>query len=175
MVAVAALLCVAWVAIDAPPQAPLVRARPMSDIAHAIVDDARRRSPLIDRLLAEIDASDLIVFIEFQDEPTSRPGRTRLISANDAARFVAVTVNLALPHDRRAEILAHELQHVVEIAHAPDVRDDAGMRRLFGGIGWCGGASSFETAAAIQVENTVRRELWVSTSGTKPKPGAVKR
>jgi len=39
------------------------------------------------------------------------------------------------------------------------VRDDEGMRRLFRGIGWQTGQQSFETDAAMAIEQRVHKEL----------------
>jgi len=58
-------------------------------------------------------------------------------------------------------LAAHEPQHAVEIASAPEVTDDAGVRRLYERIGRPSkdGLHSFETKAAIDVRDQVLAEL----------------
>ena len=82
-----------------------------------------------------------------------------LVSATAKARYVRVDIDVRLAPARRAEVLAHELYHALEIAAAPEVRDEAGMRALFTRIGWQDG-DRFETAAAQAVERWVRGDWW---------------
>ena len=58
-----------------------------------------------------------------------------------------------------APLLAHELQHAVEIAEHEEVRDAAGVRRLYVTIGREGATDEFETDAARSTERTVREEI----------------
>jgi hypothetical protein len=62
-----------------------------------------------------------------------------------------------------AAVRAHELQHAKEIADAPDVRDQAAVRRLMNRIGRSIG-DTFETTAAIRVGWQVWREVGVASS-----------
>jgi len=55
--------------------------------------------------------------------------------------------------------LAHELQHAVEIAQAPEARDAQALEALMRRIGWCRGGRLFETGAALAIEARVRLEL----------------
>jgi hypothetical protein len=157
-----AILLSAFVAIaPASIVPPFPRVRPMSDDARALVDNAARRSPTIARLLRIIDQSDAVVYIDLQFE-TRGEGATTLFAVSNYCRFIRVTIAKTLTGYRRIEMLGHELQHAVEIVQAPDVRDSAGMRRLFGKIGWLLGDLSFESDGAISAERQVRRELRVS-------------
>jgi len=59
-------------------------------------------------------------------------------------------------------LLAHELQHAVEVADAPDARDTESVQRLFARLAvafGCGRASCLETQSARDVQNIVRKEL----------------
>ena len=71
-------------------------------------------------------------------------------------------MNAEVPEFTRIELLAHELQHVTEIAHAPSVRDQASFVAMLHDIGWHVRAMEFETDAARLVERTVHRELTAS-------------
>jgi len=65
------------------------------------------------------------------------------------------------PPDERIAVLAHELQHVVEVAGAPDVVDPDSMRRFFRRIGYLVNSTGnrYETRAAQQIEHRVRQEI----------------
>lgn len=139
--------------------------RPMSDFAHTIVDDALARSPTIRHLVDVIEQSDAIVYINFEYH-TPALGVTQMLTATPYGRFISIAIDITLSADRREEILGHELQHATEIIAAPDVRDAAGMQALFKKIGWSLRDKEFETAAAMDTEMIVRREL----SGESPKP-----
>ena len=111
-------------------------------------------------LVAEIEASDLIVYVQLT--PDQPPGRaaTRLATATPGHRYVRIVLGAQTHPKDRAALLAHELQHAVEIGRAPDVRDDSGLRRLYGAIGEDPHArTGFETAAAREVAARVQREM----------------
>jgi len=111
-------------------------------------------------LVERIEASDLTVYIVTSPEPGKWRGYTRLVSAPGEPRVVIVTLSQALVPRERAAILGHELQHVSEIAAAPDVTDQPAMKVLFTRIGMAGATNNgFETRAAQDVERRVRGEL----------------
>lgn len=154
-----AILLSAFVAIAPSVIAPpFPRVRPMSEDAQALVEDAARRSPTIARLLRIIDQSDAVVYVDLRFEVRGE-GATTLFAVSPYCRFIRVTIAKTVTGYRRIEMLGHELQHAVEIIQAPDVRDSAGMRRLFGKIGWMLGDLTFESDGAITTEREVRREL----------------
>ena len=154
-----AILLSAFVAIAPPVIAPpFPRVRPMSEDARALVEEAARRSPTIARLLRIIDQSDAVVYVDLRFEVRGE-GATTLFAVSSYCRFIRVTIAKTVTGYRRIEMLGHELQHAVEIIQAPDVRDSAGMRRLFAKIGWMLGDLTFESDGAIDTEREVRREL----------------
>lgn len=114
-------------------------------------------------LIETLNESDVIVYIQ--------PNRTRQalggylahnIVARGQYRYLSISVEIAGSRRRLVSLLAHELQHAVEVAHAPEVRDPESLERLsdrltikFG----CGVTSCFETQAAKDVEYIVKEEL----------------
>ena len=148
---------------DASPPAvvPIHRVRALASVTKDIVADASRRSATVRQLIAELDQTDIIVYIDLQFDLARAQGKTTFITANAAGRFLRIVIDAMLSAPRRQEILGHELQHALEIAHDPTVRDDEGMRRLFRGIGWQTGTGeqSFETGAAMEIEQRVHKEL----------------
>jgi hypothetical protein len=65
----------------------------------------------------------------------------------------------AVHGDRPIYLLAHELQHVVEVLEAPDVLTERDVDQLFERIGWRAFAGDMETQAALDTERAVRSEL----------------
>jgi hypothetical protein len=139
--------------------------RPLSNIARVIVSEAVSRSTTVADMIAELEELDVVVYIDMNVPLAPALGATTLMAASQGTRFLRIALNVTLEPPRRIEMLAHELQHALEIARG-DVRDIAGMRRLFQSIGWETREGSYETNDAITVERKVRREL----GAARPKP-----
>jgi hypothetical protein len=54
---------------------------------------------------------------------------------------------------------AHELQHAIEVAQAPEVTDARSLAQLYRRIGWEGQAGRFESNRARAIGNLVRNQL----------------
>ena len=143
----------------ASPPARTDRVRALGPAARALIDNGRRRSPSFAGLLQAIESSNLIVYVATGF--LEIPGRLDFACAKAGTRFLRITVNVPDAEPRLIASLAHELQHAVEIASAPEVTDDAGVKQLYGKIGRPSkdGLRSFETKAAIDVRNQVLAEL----------------
>jgi hypothetical protein len=161
---VRALLCLAIlgsagvveaISIDA----PIRRVRPATVRAKTLLETALRDSPTVQALAASIAASDLIVIVEFAPIHSGARAVTRLVTVTAHGRFLRVTLGALTPYFDQIPLLAHELQHAVELAQAPSVRDEAGMRALYARIGIrTTGPQSFETIDARRAEAQARRE-----------------
>ena len=141
---------------DKPSTAPRVRAAPTAGRA---IEDAAARSATVRALLDRLAASDVIVYVEITSMPDVPVARTKLVTATPVARFLRIGINSATSVLDRPALLAHELQHALEIAEHREVRDDGGVRRLYAAIGTQHGVDQFETDAAVRVERQVRAEL----------------
>jgi len=144
--------------------APRSRVRAESSDVRALVSEAAGRSSTVRALVDEIDQSDVIVYVRVRPFASQRlEGRTGFIGSRPPARFLAI--ELACPRTRASQMatLAHELQHVVEIARARWVVGPATLAQYYGRIGdhIDGDATTqmFETAAAYQVGLRVWHEL----------------
>jgi hypothetical protein len=140
--------------------------RGVSPTDAALIRELLDGSPTARALANELDSTDLIVYVQLTaSEPAGRAA-TRLVTATSTYRFLRLVIG-ATTHPRdRAVLLGHELQHAVEIGRAPDVRDIAGLRRLYRRIGEDRHARfAFETSAAREMGFRVRREL---QDGPKP-------
>lgn len=137
------------------------RLRCLDKRAGNVLREALRYSPTVRGLAARIEDSDLIVLLQIVMLPGNMVGATKLMTSVPGARYVSVTLDpRGLPQDMLGR-LGHELRHVVEIADAPDVADEAGMQALFKRIGWkAGRANTYETEAAIETGRRVASEAW---------------
>ena len=153
-----ALLSVSVLVFPAHAGAP--RVRPLSNHVADLVQDAAARSPTVARLLAAIEASDVILQIDVRYELEVPRAMTHLVTSTADARYVRTVINRRMSPWQQIELLAHELQHVVEIVEDPAVRDQKAMEARFALLGWREGrGGAFETQAAIEAERQARREL----------------
>lgn len=134
-------------------------ARGESERAVVLLEEGTRRSKTIQTLVGELEASDVYVFLDIDNRRGLLRGSTTLLNATPLARYLHVIVRFDVDPDRQLEMLAHELQHCVEIARAPQVRDAAALRKYMTEIGRRLGPVDFETDAARAVEFVVGREL----------------
>lgn len=153
-----ALLSVPVLAFPANARVP--RVRPLSNHVVDLVQEATERSPTVARLLAAIEASDVILQIDVRYEATVPRAMTHLVTSAGDVRYVRTVINQRMSPWQQIELLAHELQHVVEIAADLNVRDQQTMEARFALLGWREGRhGAFETSAAIEAERQARREL----------------
>ena len=114
-------------------------------------------------LIETLNESDVIVYI--------KPNHTRQALGGYLAhsvvtrgnyRYLSISVQTAGSRRRLVSLLAHELQHAVEVAGAPEARDSESLERLFSGLAikfGCPSTSCFETRAAKDVEHIVNEEF----------------
>jgi hypothetical protein len=143
----------------------LFSVRAVDPIAAATLDFATARSEIVRALVGTLERSNVIVHIQSSsDMPAGISGTTRFVVSRGGYRYLRITIAAQLPKQLRASLLAHELQHACEIAES--MADDvASLRVLFAARGHRAGMF-FETPAAIEIEQTVRREL----SGLQAEP-----
>ena len=126
-----------------------------------MLDIGAHRSRTFAGLLAAIDRSDVIVYIErAHSMPAKLDGRLLLLPLANNHRYLRIQVRADLPRDELIPLIAHELQHALEIAEQPGVRDQAAMVSLYQRIGEASlGAHAYDTAAARSMGKLVRAEL----------------
>ena len=119
------------------------------------------RSPTFASLLAILNASDVIVYIEQTDEmPKTLEGRLLLMPLANHQRYLRIQITRnGTPTDLIA-LIGHELRHAIEVADAADVRDEPALERLYQRIGTRSAAlHSYDTDAAQTTGRRVRKEL----------------
>ena len=151
-------LLVVLLSMPASPADTATHLRAASPVIRALIDDATVRSAIVNQLIAQLQNSDTIVYVELTGSPEIRRARTKLVTTSGDTRFLRISINVLVPPMDRLPLLAHELQHATEIAAAIDARDDDGVRRLYQRIGTAGVMDRYETTAASEVERRVRAE-----------------
>lgn len=113
-------------------------------------------------LVARIQRSDVIVYVEEVPRlPNALNGRMMMLPRVNGFRYIRIQlVSHGTPEDAIA-VLAHELQHAVEVADAVEVIDTSGLERLYQRIGVRQGPQVYDTHAAQDMGRAVRRELGV--------------
>lgn len=142
--------------------------RPLDAPTRAAFAGGMNGSPLFRELVAELEASDLIVHLESDCSMRDRvQGKLLFVTAAGGVRYLRVRIACELTGARRIAILGHELRHAVEVAEAPWVVDEASLAEEYRRIGFASsnGATgvSFESRAAIDAGERVLREV---TRGT---------
>jgi hypothetical protein len=122
------------------------------------------RSATFRRLVADLDASDCIVYVQPGTcARRRRPACLGYIKATPGARYLGIRLAPGEHMPVAAVHLAHELQHAVEVAHDPSVMDGAGIASLYSRIGFlncpAGELICWETRAAQNVERVVLSEI----------------
>jgi len=134
-----------------------------------LLEQGLRLSPTLASLVDRIERSDVIVYLKLGSTRPGTYGSTQLIGASVFARIVMVTIKSLAPSPDLLDRLGHELQHVVEIAEASDVRDAETLRALLRRIGWMPGADRWETDAAVAQGRRVRIESTRRTGLAAPR------
>jgi hypothetical protein len=111
------------------PTAPVRHVRPVDPAAATLLEHGARLSPTVARLLQVLEHSDLFVYVETGCLKVK--AALRFAVATPQGRFLRITINAPELECRMIGELAHELQHAVEIAGAPQVKDTASLNRYY--------------------------------------------
>lgn len=127
----------------------------------ALIDRGARRSGTFRRLVEQLNASDVIVYVqETADIPRGLDGRLTFMTSAGGVRYLHVQVMSGLGFEELIAIAGHELQHAVEVASHPEVRDSASLAVLYQRIGIPGQVKDrYDTAAAQSTGRRVRAEV----------------
>jgi len=159
----AAFACTLLLAPDASAAAPAAppHIRALDGCAAKALAAGLRRSATFRALVAELERSDVIVFV--YTSPYLSPkvsGGLSFVGASTSWRYLKVALRRDQPHRQMIWILAHELHHAVEVARAPGARSQAAFNTLYTHIGTNGALrDTFETPGALNAGLQVRREL----------------
>lgn len=131
-----------------------------------LVQQGLARSGTLQELTAHLERAGVIVYLSYGHQlPPAIAGRTRFMAASGGWRYLSTEVSDGLSRLDLMSLLAHELQHAVEIADAPDVVDESSLISLYRRIGADSGPGAvegsvwFETRAAVDTGRKVYCEL----------------
>jgi hypothetical protein len=135
----------------------------------ALINTGLARSATIRRLVDTLNESDVIVYIETQVTRESRQVHRESLDAylihhvvdQGGHRYLRIGLGARGAEKRLIGVLAHELQHAVEIARAPEVRDDQKLQAFFSRASLsfnCAG-TCYETQEAKDIQRIVSEEL----------------
>ena len=136
--------------------------RPQSREAGLLVDFAADASPLVAKLLDDLEQSDVVVYLtdSMPGVFTGASSSLRFVTTEGSTRYLMIRVDfMRLLASDRVVALGHELQHALEIAAAPGVREEIHIADLYRRIGWEASPDRFESDAAQATSRAVRREL----------------
>ena len=130
----------------------------------ALFEHGLEQSPTLRSLVAEVEATPVLVFAECHFHlPTGVGGRLNFVTSVKGIRFVRVAVDCRLTPRWQVSLLAHEIQHALEVGRHAEVNDVDAMESLYEEIGTPtdrdGPSRHFETAAAKAVQRAVNDEM----------------
>lgn len=149
----------------------VTRVKGLGEEFSSLIREGDRRSETFRAMVDEIQASNAVVMIQFG---LCANGQFRScvshVGATGSTRTIRILVNPKLTMDRVIAMIAHELQHAVEIIRAGAANQEEVMalyRRI--SIGECakGRSDRCETEAALAVEKQVLGELDRSPAGQR--------
>ena len=144
------------------------RVRPVGSRVVSLLDRGYARSPTLAVLVDTLERSDVIVHIE-EHWPLDRgrDGQTQLVAAVGGHRYLRIHIDTGIADNSATALLAHELQHAVEIAEAKWVVDEQTLAQLYRCIGFerrTGGLSrAVDTVRAHETARHVLGEIRASS------------
>jgi hypothetical protein len=137
------------------------RVRSTSTNVAGLLREGIKRSITFADLIARLSVTDLIVYVEpSRDLPRTLDGRVLLLPMTRNQRYVRAEIRTDLPLAEQIGVIAHELQHALEIAVDESVKSVDAVAALYRRIGIPGrGDHTFDTTAAKDMGKLVRAEI----------------
>jgi hypothetical protein len=130
--------------------------------AKELLSRGMARSQTFGRLMAALDGTDVIVYVEVtRSLPSAVAGRLLFATTiQGGTRYLRVQISADGPMSMRVAALGHELQHAVEVSAAPEVRCEASLGKFYERIGTEGAVPrSYDTLAAQLAGRQVLMEV----------------
>jgi hypothetical protein len=146
------------------------RVRPDDGCAKEILWEGTQSSPTVARLVAAIEASDVVVYVRC-GVGLRRHGLLTFVAHGGPLTYVLIRVEAGQLETDRVATLAHELTHATEVAEArPPLQTEADLETLYRRIGVPGErAGEFESRDAVANGRQARAEFW-RAAATPRKP-----
>ena len=147
------------------------RIRVLDPTLKELFDHGVGQSATFRALVEKVEATPVLVFVEADIRMPARIGaRLSFVTSVNGLRYVRVHVDCTLSPRRQIALLAHELQHALEIGERTDILDVEDMESLYENIGFesldNGSHKSFETEAALTVQRSVDDEIGMRPART---------
>ena len=157
----AVAVLVATIAAPSDAQVPASRLRPQQARMTRWLADGTLRSSTFRALVRRIETSDVLVYLDIARLAPGVSASLTFMGDTPYGRMVKLSVRPHLSGRDTLAMIAHEMQHVVELAEHPDVRSEAAFETLFRQIGHPSSfaARHFDTRAAMRTGDRVRLEL----------------
>lgn len=151
------------------------RVRALDPSVQALLADGYRRSPTLQRLVADLARTDGIVYLQGDYCPvrTLRACLLHTILDTGEFRYLWIRIKPGEDPDEMVATIAHELQHAFEILSQKWIRNRWDMLTFYqsSGAGAFGSTplgsifTSYETRAAVDITGKVRSELAAADGG----------
>lgn len=133
--------------------------RPEHPDLQQLIDDGGRRSATFQGLIARLDATAIIVYVRFDRCGGGVAACTRVAASHrNTRRLLIVLDRFGRGPSALIALLAHELQHAIELSEAPQVVDETSLRLFCATSGWQS-REGCETAEALRVGRAVASEM----------------
>jgi len=142
-------------------ESPYRHVRTTNENVQRLLERGVSKSPTFAALLARLNASDVIVYIEQTlDMPKTLEGRLLLMPLANHQRYLRIQINRNGSPNELVATIGHELRHAIEVAEATEVRDETALELLYRRIGMGRrGEHTYDTEAARTTGRRVRKEL----------------
>ena len=135
--------------------------RATDPLLHAWISNGGAESATLKSLIDELVASDIIVHVVLVDRIAGGVnGHLYFVTTTPTARYLRIEVTRVGGRADMIALLAHELQHAVEVAHSPGVHDAQSLAGFYLRVGDAmRDTRHYDSAAARVTEDIVRREV----------------
>ena len=125
-----------------------------------LLEEGMRRTAAMRELVDDLRKTDVVVYVDLDpNEPGNLEGNLRFRGAAAGARYVRVWLQPRRCDKTLMVVLAHELRHALEVGAAPEVHDAETFKALYAAVGKTARPGRYETDAAQQMGERVRKEL----------------
>jgi len=146
----------------------LSRVRSTDALIVAVIEQISERSSTFRRLVATINASDGLVYVE--QGQCGRGARACLVTVKVAGpnRLLSIWIDTRTVDAEFMGLIGHELRHAIEVLSDPGVTNGHDMSNFYQRRGSRSAEGRFETQAAIEAGEAVRAEVRKSRTIASP-------
>lgn len=125
-----------------------------------LIETGIRRSGTFAALVSTLNKTDVIVYVqETRDLPPGVDGQLAVTTGRSPQRYLRAQVLSGLGTAEMIAVVAHELQHAIEVAEHNEVRDSHSLAALYQRIGIQARRGQYDTLEAQATGWRVRVEL----------------